>query len=83
MRLLLVIAVGLLLLGPKAALAEIITCPTNFSPVYKDCAVFLDPLLKPKPAQRCDRNDCRPAQPTIDASGRKVCIFTCFRRFEG
>jgi hypothetical protein len=66
-----------------SAQAEIISCPTEFSPLYKDCTVFQDPLLRPKKGpQKCDRSDCRPAVPSFDETGRKVCVFTCFRRFE-
>jgi len=84
MRLSFVFAIGWVgLLGIRLASAEIITCPNDFSPAYKDCIVLLDPLHRPQPAQKCDRSDCRPGKKTtIDAHGRKVCIFTCFRKFE-
>jgi hypothetical protein len=78
----LVATILVLAVGTNIGAAEIISCPTDLSPAHKTCAIFTDPIGAPKASpQKCDRKDCKAFAPTIDASGRKVCAFTCFRHF--
>lgn len=71
-----------LVIGTTASFAEIIDCPTAFSPRHRDCTVLTDPVGRPQAAQRCERADCRARPPRLDAAGRKVCAFTCFQHFQ-
>jgi hypothetical protein len=71
-----------ILAGSETAWAEAITCPTGFSPILADCAVFTNPVGKPAKSMLCERSDCRPGEPFLNDGGQKVCPFTCFQRFQ-
>ena len=86
MRLSLMIASASLILSATNASAELIWCPTGYSPANRACRILIDPLNRQYPGpQRCERAACRADPPITPSDGpykgqKGVCVFECFQQ---